>query len=236
MKARGFEPVQSEPSQSPTSKTEPFECEFAGMRLLVAPGVFEPGPVSRGVVDALNTACAGIAAPTVADVGTGSGAIALAFAHQHPHSTVYALDVSAEAVACAAANAARLDIRNVHALQGSLVDPVRDKLSTFDAICANIPWVPHSIAAVKELLRPDRWRGPRATIVGTDRDGLGLLRQLVRDAEPLLRPTGVIILEMDDWQTDLFAAEYSNQYDVVISPTRHYVTLRRPSASVRPAP
>ena len=235
MKARGLEPAPPQTIASHNSD-ELTECAFAGLRLTVAPGVFEPGPISRSVVDALLAASAGVEAPIVADVGTGTGAIALAFAHQRPQATVFALDVSPAAVACTAQNAERLQLMNVHAIHGSLLGPVLDKVATFDAISAHLPWVPAAIAGVKELERPDRWRGPRSTIVGTDRDGLGLLRELVRQAEPVLRPNGVLIMEMDEWQTDVFAREFENQFDIAISPTRHYVTLRRLTASVQPAP
>ena len=233
MKARGFEPVP--PEETSSNRIEhAFECEFAGLRLIIEPGVFEPGPVSRAVVDELVARTAGMEAPVVVDVGTGTGAIALAFAARRPTATVYALDVSADAVACAQANAERLQIRNVIVKQGSLLEPVQDKHGAIDVIVSNIPWVPDAIAAVKELLRPDRWRGPRFTIVGTERDGLGLVREIVRQARPLLRPDGILILEMDDWQTDVFAREYAADYDVVISQTRHFVTLRRLNASRQP--
>ena len=233
MKARGFEPVQPE-QPAPNFPTKPFECEFAGLRLVIEPAVFEPGPVSRVVVDELLARTAGVAAPIVADVGTGSGAIALGFAARRPSATVYAIDISPEAVACAARNAERSQLQNVRTMIGSLLDPVREMVASFDAIAANIPWVPDSVAAVKEMLRPDRWRGPRPTIVGTGRDGLDMLRDLVRQATPLLRPDGCIILEMDDWQTEIFANEYAADYDVVISETQHFVTLRPLNGATKP--
>lgn len=196
------------------------------MRLVLDPDVFEPGPISAAAVDALVRACIGLGDPVVADVGTGSGAIAIAFALRRPDARVFAVDVSPTAVACAERNARALGADNVTVLHGSLLEPLLARNELLDAVVANIPWVPDAIAQVKELLRPDRWRGPRPAIVGTGRDGLGMLRQLVRQARPLLKPHGFILLEMDDWQTELFAREHAAEFDVDIAETRYSVTLR----------
>jgi release factor glutamine methyltransferase len=50
------------------------------------------------------------------DVGTGSGCVALALAHELKDVEVYAVDVSAEALEIARANAARLAARRAGAL------------------------------------------------------------------------------------------------------------------------
>jgi methylase of polypeptide subunit release factors len=65
-----------------------------------------------------------------------------------------------------------------------------------DVIIANLPFYPSpgyaSIGAV-----------PRDTIQGAGDDGLDLLRQLARDAIPLLRPGGRLLLQMFErqWMT-----------------------------------
>jgi release factor glutamine methyltransferase len=74
---------------------------------------------------------------SVLDVGTGSGAVALAIADEIPGAAVTATDVSAEALAVARANAARLELRDrVRFAAGSL--PERGR---FDLLVANLPYV-----------------------------------------------------------------------------------------------
>jgi release factor glutamine methyltransferase len=206
-------------------RTEPFEIDFDGLRLVIDPEVFEPGPMSVAIVDQLSRACSGLDAPVVADVGTGSGAIAIAFALRRPDATVYALDLSADAVRCAARNAARLEVNNVNVLHGPLLQPLLATNIKLSAITANLPYVPAPVAGVKELLRPNRWRGPRNTIVGAEHDGLGLPRALLKQAQQLLLPNGCVIIEMEEWQTEVFARENAGCYRVEVAPSKYFITL-----------
>lgn len=224
MAARGITPPDQSPIIDPP-RAKPFEIDFDGVRLVIEPDVFEPGPMSVAIVDQLSRACSGLDTPVVADVGTGSGAIAIAFALRRPDARVYALDLSADAVRCAANNAARLEACNVNVLHGPLLQPLLDKNVKLSAITANLPYVPAPVAGVKELLRPNRWRGPRNTIVGTEADGLGLPRALLKQAQRLMLPAGCVIIEMEDWQTEMFAREHASSYRVEIAPTKYFVTL-----------
>jgi methylase of polypeptide subunit release factors len=65
---------------------------------------------------------------------------------------------------------------------------------------ANLPYVParedYTIGSV-----------PRATIQGSGDDGLGLVRQLARDATQFLSSGGLLQLQMLGWQWDLLAPE-----------------------------
>ena len=75
----------------------------------------------------------------IADLGTGSGAIALALAHERPQSAVYAFDVSAQALAVARGNAARLGIDNIDWIQNNWLHEYDGQ--PFDLIAANPPYI-----------------------------------------------------------------------------------------------
>ncbi len=79
--------------------------EFYGLELLVDRRVLAPRPETEMLVDAVLDWIERRPgrAVTVADIGTGSGAIALAVAANCPDVTVYATDVSQEALTVAAA-------------------------------------------------------------------------------------------------------------------------------------
>jgi release factor glutamine methyltransferase len=108
----------------------------------------------------------------VADVGTGSGAVALALATERPDLRVVATDVSADALAVARANAARLGLGEVVFAEGDLLAGV----GPVDAVLSNPPYVAEGERAT---LAPEitRHEPPGALFAGAD--GLDVIRRLV---------------------------------------------------------
>ncbi len=128
---------------------------------------------------------------SAADVGTGSGAIAVTLASELPDLSVYASDVSQDALAVARRNAARNDVfQHVTFLHGDLAAPLL-AYAPFDCVIANLPYVPTADCAAapdpvsfEPLLARDG--GP---------DGLSFYRRLVPDLPALVAPRGIAVLE-----------------------------------------
>jgi release factor glutamine methyltransferase len=110
----------------------------------------------------------------VVDVGTGSGAIALALAHERPDLAIVATDVSADALAVARANAARLGLDGIEFLAGDLLAGADAR--PVDAVLSNPPYVAEGDRAT---LAPEitRHEPPGALFAGAD--GLDVIRRLV---------------------------------------------------------
>jgi release factor glutamine methyltransferase len=123
-------------------------------------------------------------------VGTGSGAIALALAKARPDVTIYASDISADALAVARANAERLGLA-ITFLEGNLAEPLRP-LDPLDLVVANLPYVP---AGELPTLAPEVRAEPLLALDG-GADGLSLVRALVATAAEVLRPGGTLVLEI----------------------------------------
>jgi release factor glutamine methyltransferase len=108
----------------------------------------------------------------VLDVGTGSGAVALACKDERPDLHVTGSDISEDALRLAHANSARLalDVRWLHS------DLLATLPEDFDAVVANLPYVPESERA---LLAPEilRHEPPAALFGGAD--GLSQIRLLL---------------------------------------------------------
>ncbi len=99
--------------------------EFWGLDFVVSPAVLIPRPETEHLVETVLELARGIARPKLIDVGTGSGCIALALAYELPNAEVYAIDVSAEALEIARANAARLQLEErVQFLRCNVLTPV----------------------------------------------------------------------------------------------------------------
>ncbi|MDH6622343.1 release factor glutamine methyltransferase [Streptomyces sp. LBL] len=146
---------------------------------LVLPGVYAPQEDTALLAGALAEEPLRPGAD-VLDVGTGSGALAIEAARRGTRVT--AVDVSWRAVCTARANAWVAGVP-VRIRRGNLFAPVRDR--SFDLILTNPPYVPAPMG-----IRP---RGPaRAWDAG--RDGRFVVDRICREASPLLRPGGVLLM------------------------------------------
>jgi release factor glutamine methyltransferase len=166
------------------------EQAFRGITLEVRPGVFVPRPETEILVGhALSTLGDG-EDPVVVDAGTGTGAIALAIKDERPDATVFATDLSSEAVELARANAARLGF-DVTVIEGDLLEPLpADLRGWVDAIVSNPPYVPpEEIDDLPAEARAD----PRLALAG----GTEVHRRLAEQAPRWLRSGGALAVEID---------------------------------------
>ncbi len=169
----------------------------AGVEVLSGPGVFVPTPDADLFIEQVLDATRHDPSPTIVEVGTGCGAIALALAALKPGAEVHATELSANAVRWARRNARRLGLERVRVHRGSLVAPVASSVGgRADVLVANLPFYPASGSATIGAV-------PRGTIEGFGDDGLDLVRRLLHDAIPLLRPGALLLLQMFPWQWEL---------------------------------
>lgn len=167
--------------------------EFYGIDLQVDRRVLIPRPETEMLVDAvLLVAQEHAPAPvTIADVGTGSGAIALAVAANAPNAQIFATDLSAGALAVAAANAARHDTgHQVTLLQGDLLAPLP---APVDVVVANLPYVTSDDYTT---LEPDVRAYEPQLALEAGPQGLDVIARLLRQLPGHLRTGGTVILEI----------------------------------------
>lgn len=126
------------------------------------------------------------------DVGTGSGCIAITLLTHLPNAFGIASDISAQALAIAHYNAtqmgvlSRLLLVRAHLLSGF-------KPHRFELIVSNPPYIP---SAEVPTLQPEvREHEPLEALDGGS-DGLYFHRMLIEQARELLRPGGMLLLEV----------------------------------------
>jgi release factor glutamine methyltransferase len=138
---------------------------FRWLELAVDRRVLVPRPETEGLVEAALGLPRGA---RVVDVGTGSGAVALALKHERPDFDVVGSDVSADALAVARANGARLGL-DVEWVQADLLDGRR-----FDAVVSNPPYVEDGAELPVDVAGYE----PALALRGGP-DGLDVIRRLV---------------------------------------------------------
>lgn len=158
---------------------------FAGHRVRVDRGVYVPRRQSEALVA---RAIARLPEDGVAvDLCTGSGALALALQRGRPAARVLGTDVDPAACRCAAANGVEVHL-------GHLAEPVPPGLvGRVDVVVGVVPYVP--TAAIELLPSDARDHEPQVALDGGPA-GLDVLRQAVVASAGLLRPGGVLLLEL----------------------------------------
>jgi release factor glutamine methyltransferase len=163
---------------------------FRRITIEVRPGVFVPRPETELLVEHVLTEAGDREDPVIVDAGTGTGAIALAVKDERPDATVFATDLSAEAVELAEANANRLGLA-VTVLPGDLLEPLPpDLLGWVDVVVSNPPYVP---AEDLEDLPPEVRADPALALSG----GIDVYERLGVQAARWLRDGGVLAVEID---------------------------------------
>ena len=160
--------------------------EFFGLEFAVSEAVLIPRPDTELLVElALERLPQGGA---VLDMGTGSGAIAVALAHTRRDAAVTALDVSAEALAVARANAQHNGAA-VRFVQSDWFGALKGEV--FDLIVSNPPYIASGDA---HLSQGDLRFEPVGAL--TDHaDGLSALRTIIAGAPAQLAAGGWLLME-----------------------------------------
>jgi release factor glutamine methyltransferase len=166
--------------------------EFWSLPLRVSPATLVPRPETETVVEA---ALAAIGDRTlrlrIADLGTGTGAILFGLLSELPNATGVGTDIDPQALATARENARDLGLQGRS--EFVLSDFGAALTERFDVVVSNPPYI-----AETELsnLPPDvRNYDPRLALDG-GRDGLDCYRRIATESEGLLKPNGLIVVEV----------------------------------------
>jgi ribosomal protein L3 glutamine methyltransferase len=125
------------------------------------------------------------------DVCTGSGCLAVLLAHQFPRARVDAIELSPDALAVARFNVAAHGLtKRVKLFHSDVFDAV--PRARYDLIVGNPPYVP-----TRELRGlPAEFRKEPPMALDGGRDGLDIIRKLLRQARDRLQRHGIVVLEV----------------------------------------
>lgn len=166
-------------------------AEFFGREFLCDPRALIPRPETEQLVEFVLERLPDKEI-RILDVGTGSGIIGITMALERPGTHVTGVDLSGQALELASENATKLSA-NVDFLSADLLPP---GLEPFDAILANLPYIPGSeIPGLSREVQKD----PVSALDGGP-DGTGIIRRLIQSAPAALAPGGLIALEIGTGQ------------------------------------
>lgn len=170
------------------------ERAFYGRSFALSAETLEPRADSETVIDVALELIAserqGERPLRIVDVGTGSGCLLITLLAELLGATGVGIDISADALATAEANASRLGVgaraewRRTAGLEGIA--------ETFDVLISNPPYIPS--AEIAGLDPEVRLYDPLAALDGGT-DGLDVYRQIARRARQVV-PAGLLIFEV----------------------------------------
>lgn len=138
----------------------------------------------------------------ILDMCTGSGCLAILAAKLFPKASVDAVDLSPGAFAVAKRNVEEHKLRKrVHLFKGDLFKPLKGK--KYDLIITNPPYV--DAPAMKVL--PAEYRHEPVMALGSGKDGLDLVRRILKEAPKHLTLDGGLLCEVGRGR-DILEAEY----------------------------
>jgi release factor glutamine methyltransferase len=167
---------------------------FCGLEIRVDPGVYVPRwqseLLARRAVERLPED------GTAIDLCTGAGAIARTLSATRHGARVVASDVDERAVACARSN-------GVEAHVGDLFAPLPHSLAgRVDVVVGVVPYVPTPDLA---LLQRDTLTFESTLSYDGGPDGTEILRRVLDESPPFLKPGGVVLLELGAEQPEALA-------------------------------
>lgn len=172
------------------------ETEFFGRKFMVNANVLIPRPETEELVSLVidHFKQTNISGPSIVDIGTGTGCIAISLALEISDSKVFAIDVSAEALETARANATNLkaDVRFLSS--NILIDPI--PLDALDAVVSNPPYIPLS---EKPTMKSNVTRfEPSLALFVEDDDPIVFYRAIASNAFRSLKAGGLLAVEINE--------------------------------------
>lgn len=176
-------------------KGEPLQyvteiAEFCGYQFRVGPEVLIPRPETEELVQFILKMLPADVYYKVMDIGTGSGCIPISIQLAKPDLNVYALDVSADALAVAKWNASALGA-SIHFIQGDFLNEGEwDGWIKPDVLISNPPYIAQREAAemTKQVLEHE----PMMALFPPGDDTLLFYRKLAQYAQ-LVKPQYVFL-------------------------------------------
>lgn len=159
---------------------------------IIGPGVLDPRPDTETLIETVLARQPDRNGPLrFLDLGVGSGCILLSLLGEYPQAGGVGVDLSAEALEVAGANARELDLEaRCQLRQGSWYDPLEGR---FDIVVSNPPYIrSETIAGLDPEVRN---HDPRLALDG-GADGLRAYRSILTGVSDRLKPGGLLALEV----------------------------------------
>lgn len=178
---------------------------FCGLDIQVSEGALVPRPETEELVEEATRLLKPRAGEPlqILELGTGTGCIAVALASRFPYASIWATDISPQALKLAQKNAEfHHVVHRIRFIREDIFKPGHDRKGWADLVISNPPYIP-----TRELkgLQAEVQNEPVLALDGGP-DGLKAIRAIVQDAPAHLKAGGCLMLEIGRDQGPAVAA------------------------------
>ena len=178
--------VKREPLQYITGETE-----FYGLKFKTIPQALIPRPETERLVEIALHNIGEDSDSKLLEIGTGSGCISIAISNEKPTLNILSLDISKGALELAEINADLNNCKNIKFLKMDFLnDTPKGK---FDILLSNPPYIP--VKEIEGIMPEVKNYEPRIALTDNE-DGLVFYHRIAKKVKTLIKPKGVILLEV----------------------------------------
>ena len=178
--------VKREPLQYITGITE-----FYGLKFKTTPQALIPRPETERLVEIALNNIGENSVSKLLEIGTGSGCIPIAISHEKPSLNILSLDISRDALALAETNAELNNCKNIKFLAMDFLNEIPE--GKFDFLISNPPYIP--VKEIEQIMPEVKDYEPRMALTDNS-DGLTFYHRIAKKVRTLIKPKGVILLEV----------------------------------------
>ena len=172
------------------------EAYFLARPYFVDESVLIPRPETEEMVTMAIAALKGMTSCRIVDLGTGSGCIAISLKLAFPTFEVLASDISTRAIEVARRNAETHQAA-ITIYQGDWLLPLIERNVMVDVVICNPPYIANRATVAPDVCEYE----PHLALFA--KDGIEHHCRIINQAASVLRPHGIVMLEIDEDQGDL---------------------------------
>jgi release factor glutamine methyltransferase len=183
------------------------EVEFYHLKFKINPTVLIPRPETEELVELITKDLSSRPALKILDIGTGSGCIAISLKNNLENSSVFAVDISTEALEVAKENAV-VNKTEVAFIKLDILDKIESAhLEVFDVVVSNPPYIAKAEASQMHTRVKDF--EPHLALFVEDADPLVFYKRIIDFCEKHLNKPGNLYFELNPLYADAIL-QYAN--------------------------
>ncbi|MGC0371977.1 MAG: hypothetical protein DGJ47_000680 [Rickettsiaceae bacterium] len=169
--------------------------EFYSLDFTVSQDVLIPRPETELIIDHIIKCTADDTHYNILELGTGSGIISVTLAKNIPHATITAIDISGKALKIAQKNAQQHNVKKqIDFLQSDWYEQITKNNHHYDIIVSNPPYI--RLNDQSSISKETIMHEPKIALYGSNDDGLGCYREIIKSAKNYLTNDGIVVVEI----------------------------------------